>query len=348
MKLHIWKLFPIILLLLSIMVLGVQLYHTGLPRVRSKAEIALLRAIDDDLEKRLKESKIPYICSNKQIRGTNVRLTNEKGVHEVANDTFRVNSSFSFEKMAKQTILKEKFPIHADSLNRLWHKSLDLMQIKGQTAIRISVLSGQAFSSPTRHFEEGIIPFVTYRAGLANEITIESFFEPVGWMVPFYGDWEDRSVVFILVFITVLILFIFRSLFINVLPALVKPFKRKATPLYSYFETRIYGIGDNRYYLGTMLFDYENRTLKNGRTVYELRPQVADLLLLFLNAPDHVLLDEDIKKALWLSRGEVATNDRKNRTISDLRKAFNEVHPLCQLNKLTKDSYQLVLNDSEK
>lgn len=74
-----------------------------------------------------------------------------------------------------------------------------------------------------------------------------------------------------------------------------------------------------------LTFDYLERSITYRKQTCILRKQVAEVLLAFLK-PDHLLLNEDLKKLFWKELEDVdSCMERRNRLITDLRTDLRKI-----------------------
>ena len=75
-----------------------------------------------------------------------------------------------------------------------------------------------------------------------------------------------------------------------------------------------------------LTFDYLERSITYRKQTCILRKQVAEVLLAFLKAPGHLLLNEDLKKLFWKELEDVdSCMERRNRLITDLRTDLRKI-----------------------
>ena len=87
-----------------------------------------------------------------------------------------------------------------------------------------------------------------------------------------------------------------------------------------------------------IMFDADLRKLIFGKEEIQILPQTAILLKHFLEAPDYILKDEEIKKIFWSDK---SNNDpRLHNAISRLRRVFENV-PSIEIQRYENIGYQL-------
>ena len=73
-------------------------------------------------------------------------------------------------------------------------------------------------------------------------------------------------------------------------------------------------------------FNYLERSITYRKQTCILRKQVAEVLLAFLKAPGHLLLNEDLKKLFWKELEDVdSCMECRNRLITDLRTDLRKI-----------------------
>ena len=87
-----------------------------------------------------------------------------------------------------------------------------------------------------------------------------------------------------------------------------------------------------------IMFDADLRKLIFGKEEIQILPQTAILLKHFLEAPDYILKDEEIKKIFWSDKSTM--DPRLHNAISRLRRVFENV-PSIEIQRYENIGYQL-------
>ncbi len=89
-----------------------------------------------------------------------------------------------------------------------------------------------------------------------------------------------------------------------------------------------------------IMFDADLRKLTFGKEEIQIPPQTAILLKRFLEAPDYILKDEEIKKIFWSDK--LNNDPRLHNVISRLRRVFENV-PSIEIQRYENIGYQLLI-----
>lgn len=166
--------FFVIVLVLLIVSLVVNLYQDGDMITREKAKNALLIAVDNELEHRLSHSEIPFFTSSKgRAVGRKIWVKDCEGLQEMHCDSL----DFSTESMIKQTILKDRCPLNADSLDIYWRNVLNLIGVKGKTALQVMTYGkNRTDSSSCSTLSTFADTLMCLHVGVKKEVRINAFF----------------------------------------------------------------------------------------------------------------------------------------------------------------------------
>lgn len=93
-----------------------------------------------------------------------------------------------------------------------------------------------------------------------------------------------------------------------------------------------------------IIFDADQRMLVVYKNKISMLPQTTILLRYFLNAPDYILKDEEIKKIFWSDKSN--NEPRLHNAISRLRRVFKTVSSIEVL-RLENNGYQLQIRRNE-
>lgn len=314
--------------------LAATLYRNGEMITRNKAKDALLIAIDNELEDRLRQSGIPLLTSLKgRSRGSQIWVQDCEGLRKVYCDSL----NFSTESMIKQTILRDHHPLNADSLNMYWKGVLNVIGVKGKTALKVMTFGiNKTDSSSCSELSTLVDTLVYLRVGVNGEVRINAFFTPAIFDVFGYINWNNKVIKTHLILI-VLVLYGCVCLKVNhkLRVLYLSLFVPKEIPFIQNPEEGVWLLGNVR-------FCYVTQSLSKAESVYKLRSQLSDLLKLFLESPGYELTNEQIKETLWTALGDIPTSDKKNRIISDLRKELEAIHVPVLIETKGKMGYRLV------
>lgn len=326
--------FFVIVLVLLIVSLVVNLYQDGDMITREKAKNALLIAVDNELEHRLSHSEIPFFTSSKgRAVGRKIWVKDCEGLQEMHCDSL----DFSTESMIKQTILKDRCPLNADSLDIYWRNVLNLIGVKGKTALQVMTYGkNRTDSSSCSTLSTFADTLMCLHVGVKKEVRINAFFTST-ISDAFGGANWNHKVIIIHLSLIVLLLYgcVYQKVNCKLQNLYLCFFIRKKIPFIQNLEEGVWLLGD-------VGFCYSSQSLSKAETVYKLRSQLSDLLKLFLESPDYELTNEQIKKVLWIALGDIPTSDKKNRIISDLRKELETFHVPVLIETKGKMGYRLV------
>lgn len=302
--------------------LGSYLYRMGLPVVNASAQKLLLRTIDEDLEYRFRKlnPNHAYATGKKQTKHKKVTLTDKSGtcnVCQFAIDTVYANTSFI--QKAKQSFLIERNPIHVDSLNQKWQLKLRMDGIRAKTGIKLinSLKDGERISVSSGLNEPDCF-LLAYSTGVGYCIKMDAFIRPFWVDVILKAHWNNIrtwsyvlfSLIFCLFYIPSVRLFLVRILSGS---RIEDNHVESSQPLAQQKGEFVWEVNG-------LTFDYLQRSITYHDQTCILRKQVAEVLLAFLKAPGHLLLNEDLKKLFWKELDNVDSfMERRNRLITDLR-----------------------------
>ena len=307
---------------------GSYLYRMGLPIVNASAQKLLLRTIDEDLECRFRKlnPNHAYATGKKQTKHKKVTLTDKSGtcnVCQFAIDT--VYADTSFIQKAKQSFLIERNPIHVDSLNQKWQLKLRMDGICAKTGIKLtnSLKNGERISASSGLNEPDCF-LLAYSTGVGYGIKMDAFIRPFWASVILKAHWNNIwtwsyvlfSLIFCLFYVPGVRLFL-----VQVLSKfrIVDNHVKSPQPLVQQKSEFVWEVNG-------LTFDYLERSITYRKQTCILRKQVAEVLLAFLKAPSHLLLNEDLKKLFWKELEDVdSCMERRNQLITDLRTDLSKI-----------------------
>ena len=230
-----------------------------------------------------------------------------------------VYADTSFIQKAKQSFLIERNPIHVDSLNQKWQLKLRMDGIRAKTGIKLinSLKDGERISVSSGLNEPDCF-LLAYSTGVGYCIKMDAFIRPFWVDVILKAHWNNIltwcyvlfSLIFCLFYIPSVRLFLVRILSGS---RIEDNHVESSQPLAQQKGEFVWEVDG-------LTFDYLQRSITYHDQTCILRKQVAEVLLAFLKAPGHLLLNEDLKKLFWKQLDNVDSfMERRNRLITDLR-----------------------------
>jgi len=309
-------------------------------------------AIETELNEKFAVLNIPFIVGEvNKNEYKKVEITDETGSLFIEVDSISDKKviSDSFEKNARYTIVSHSYNPDPDQIDSLWNAWFVDNNIESMTKVCVSVsLSGaikQMCTDVSSLTDSNY--FTTYYAGLNNEIEINTYLS-IGFFSPFKYGTRSGALLLILFLIVICVSILLISLNKHRvgktnLPAdsqryEVDEFIDKTVNT-SHLMTDIYQLGDNLY------FNPHISILKSDSREIKLRPQLSELLLLLLTAPDYFMKKKGIAEKLWESDNEIGIENRLQRLISDLRKSLQHVDPDIRIEYEAK-GYRLYLKET--
>lgn len=219
------------------------------------------------------------------------------------------------------TAYLSKHPLVVDSLYEKWQLHLKQQSLSGTFALQLLVSDKDENITesvyPDSFLHENCIPEFDITAGYCCEVEVKgffyfSFFTLVGVRGFVYGFiyWLCAVIINIVIF--------FR--------------KRWQKNIVVPTSVHIYQMDQD------IMFDADLRKLIFGKEEIQILPQTAILLKHFLEAPDYILKDKEIKKIFWSDK---SNNDpRLHNAISRLRRVFENV-PSIEIQRYENIGYQL-------
>ena len=306
---------------------GSYLYRMGLPIVNASAQKLLLRTIDEDLECRFRKlnPNQAYVTGKKQVKNKKVTLTDKSGTHDVRRfgiDT--VYADTSFVQRVKQSYLIERNSINVDSLNQKWLLKLRMDGICAKTGIKLtsSLKNGERISVSCGLNELDCF-LLAYSTGIGYCIKMDAFIRPFWVDVILKAHWNNLCTWSYVLFSLIFCLFYVpgvRLFLVQVLSKfrIVDNHVKSSQPLVQQKSEFVWEVNG-------LTFDYLERSITYRKQTCILRKRVAEVLLAFLK-PDHLLLNEDLKKLFWKELEDVdSCMERRNRLITDLRTDLRKI-----------------------
>lgn len=315
------------------------LYKTGLQKVLNKANIALVDAVDKELDYRFAKLDMPITIRtrNDNRKAQRVKITTEDGesVIEIDKEKEKKAITSSFEKRTKQSIVTGKLGITPLAIDSIWNVELQNRDIRCETGISIT------YSGLTQDSDSIILkdktPFQSYYAGSYNEIQIYAYLS-VNFLSAIYnGNWGSiyMKILIFLFFLFIFFLIRFKPE-VNVIS--------KGPINFNLLETGIIKHDDNIFQLGNLFFDTVNMYLSSKNEVLKLRPQLAKLLKEFLLSPNYYLKSEYLCQQIWGNTIELGMDNRLQKLVSDLRKFLQIYTPQIRI-EFELDGYRLFIEE---
>ena len=227
-----------------------------------------------------------------------VYITDESGKRGYCLDKEKSRRNITSDPRLRflHTAYLSKHPLVVDSLYEKWQLHLKQQSLSGTFALQLLVSDKDENITesvyPDSFLHENCIPEFDITAGYRCEVEVKgffyfSFFTLVGWLCA----------------VIINIVIFFR--------------KRWQKNIVAPTSVHIYYMDQG------IMFDADLRKLIFGKEEIQILPQTAILLKHFLEAPDYILKDEEIKKIFWSDK---SNNDpRLHNAISRLRRVFENV-----------------------
>lgn len=293
-------------------------YKTGSDELRQQVNPTFQRAINEELEARFERSNEKFIYS----KGTfSVPDHGQKEKESTTKENRNLLIYGDFEQLVKQLHLKEKHPISTDSLNFHFNKVMRRMGMNVHTEVEITNLTTQTTLTSSKSFNKSDYPFYSDPLVIdkRHEIQVQGFVKFPLWVILLHGEWNVSD------FLGISMIFlIFTSIgFISSRIHLEK--KRKNTKTLRF---------------GNLTFDIMRRRLYSEHEEVEVRAQLTKLIILFLEAPDHILTKEEIKLHFW-PKNEYQTDSKIHNLIASLR-TICRIDPSIRIESISQKGYQLI------
>ncbi len=252
-----------------------------------------------------------------------VYITDESGRRGYSLDKEKNRKNITSDPRLRllHTAYLAKYPLVVDSLYEKWQLHLKQQSLSGTFVLQLLVSDKDENITdcvyPDSFLHENYISAFDITVGYRCEVEVKgffyfSFFTLVGVRGFVYGFiyWLCAVVINIMIF--------FR--------------KRWQKNIVAPTSVHIYHMDQD------IMFDADLRKLIFGKEEIQLPPQTAILLRRFLEAPDYILKDEEIKKIFWSDKSNNVP--RLHNAISRLRRVFENV-PSIEIQRYENIGYQL-------
>ncbi len=296
-------------------------YRTGITELKQQINPIFKRAIDKELEIRFTRGDIYHSsASTPTIKPGDKTFTTENG-----SKTFPSNKDLylygNLAQQAKQAYLhSDGEPLHADSLNFYFKNLMQEMGIKSSTQVIITDLTTQSTTSSGHTSSIPIYPYSSDALVIdyLEELQVQAFVNYPFLTILFYEKWPLYQIIGIL--LVGLLLHI-----TGILAYCIHQQKKRN--------------GQKKLRLGNLTFDVARRKLYSGKEEIEVRAQLAKLIILFLEAPDHILTKEEIKLHFW-PQNAYQTDSKIHNLIANLRQVC-KLDPSIRIESISQQGYQL-------
>ena len=252
-----------------------------------------------------------------------VYITDGNGKHGYYLDKEKSRKNVTFDPRLRflHSTYLSKHPLVVGALYEKWQQHLKRQSLSGTFALQLLVSDKDENITdsvyPDTFLFENCIPEFDITAGYRCEVEAKgffyfSFFTLMGVRGFIYGF------IYWLCVVAINIVLLFRN----------RGQKNVVAPTSVY----IYHIDQD------VMFDANLRNLVFGKEEIQMPPQTAILLKRFLDTPDYILKDEEIKRIFWSDK---SNNDpRLHNAISRLRRVFENV-PSIEVQRYENTGYQL-------
>lgn len=297
-------------------------YQTGTTELQQQIDPTFRTAINEELESRFSRSSEVFIYS----KGTPTDPGNDIYAHiqEYQTDTLRKEDAViygDFEQLIKQYHLKKLQPLSADSLNFYFNKSMRRMGMNVHTEVEITQLSTQTTTASGKSFNRSNYSYHSEPLiiDVKHEMQVQGFAKFPLLVILLHGEWNaiDFLGIGILLGIFTGIGFILSRLHLEKKQKNVRTLR-----------------------IGNLTFDVVRRKLYSNSEEVEVRAQLAKLIVLFLEAPEHLLTKEEIKLHFW-PKSTYQTDSKMHNLIASLR-TLCKMDPSIRIESISQKGYQLI------
>lgn len=317
-------------------VTGWFLYRNRVEYWKSQACSTFRVALWEELQKRNKE--VPYYlqgsidlsamdANDRKKEPKTVSLLGKYGEKEftIPYEKHIHNIEHLSDRRVIRSIVLERHPLIADSLDLVWKEQLRRIEYPGKTVVRVSVSDwweheACSYSGDSLYLSKSD-SLATYYLGYRCEVGVTGYLY-VPWRLIF--SWKDMLLSGALIVGCILLSFvqecvsrIYRRFFVKEIPVVVEKevpvVIEKEIPVIAGHESQphIYRLEDG------LRFDADLKMLKKGDVCVKLAPLPSKLLQGFLDAKDFKLSNDEILNLLWPdgsgTSGKLHTNIRRLR-----------------------------------
>ncbi len=256
-----------------------------------------------------------------------VYIEDESGKHAYYLDKEKSRKNITTEPLLRfyHTVYFSKHPLVVDSLYCLWQQQIKRKKLEGTFALQIFISdkNEKIKSSMTPHnasLKDFTLCF-DLTMGYYCEVEIRGFFK-----TPWYN----------LMSITTLMYGFIYWLFIITIYIILLKTKKNMNMVVS-MSRNIYKLGPK------VIFDADQRKLIINKEEISIKPQTSVLLKHFLDAPEHILMDDEIRKFFWADKSYNVA--RLHSAITRLRNIFENISSIVIL-RFENKGYQLQIRKS--
>lgn len=283
--------------------LSVPVYWSILQGMKEQSDVAFKVAFEKEFAQRGSEVNLEYYVNKKSLLPPNkkrvVSMTDELGTKEYLIDPEKdaMNVTIDPDLRMFHTVLFREQPIHPDTLNNHWQKTLESMGIHAKTGLNIVVMDRNQ-NNHQKMSRDGFmcVPgfhLFTFYIGYLCEIEVSSFIH-YSMLNILIDNWFSFLFLFLGVMTTAsLLLFLLK-----------KREKKEKEGTFLESNASIPTIEDshNRIYIISpdTVFDSVTQQLTfKGVNETKLSEQLSALLILFMETENHEMTDETIINKLW-------------------------------------------------
>src|SRR5574344_198698 len=310
------NLFKVCFMALSWGILITLLYFTykdAKHNITNTIKNGMYDAIDIDYHKRLNKVLVLQTPTGRKLKGMHIET--EDGTETIFfNDSTDESTAI---KLCNQYVLSKIIPPNPDDINELLKDELEKKNIGYEKAGVIYFNKGKRIFSnnDSTNLKSSIITPVEYidaRKTIAIQAWTNVKWYQVIVMTSQKTLWSVGAYFIVLVFVS--------------LSFIIKP-KKSESPFNS-----------EHIEFGRMILDTENYKLYIDNKLCQIAPTDFKLLALFVNAPNHFLTKECIKKEFWAS--DINSDNKIHSHISTLKSSLKDYPQIRIITKINK-GYQL-------
>lgn len=354
-----------VVLLILLPFLSLQ-YTKQTKSLQSNIRPALDSALNRDLDRRLKLVELPvlFVTTNMvpdSLKGKGLKEGKSGGKIEPYNDKQQKESAETFRLKTLQYALIEECPISAFHLDSLFQEELKNYHISGKTNVRIVINNNETFSTKSERPDKSYYATSLQYVDIRNKVGVQAFVKYDHWSV--IRRMYENIIMIVGILGCVIGMLVWnngkRKFFLFkkekepvLLPVhedlaseqnMIKPIEEmppkteeaeveeevKTKEIGQEQENAIKKLNNGEYTWNDIYFNADLCIVKNNSTRQEvsLTPQMTQLLLLFLEAPQNYLKVDTLCQKLWLGSkdSDKKLQSRLAKLISTLKRALADV-----------------------
>lgn len=321
--------------------------------MRAQAESAFVQVLKQELEKKCKTLKTPYITYSRVGMDTipqtvYISTANGKKKYDIDMEKSLLNLSHSFAERTKQSLCLADNPLSADTISQYWLNLLVDYRIFATVAVEncLTDLEGNVScmeSNRSKNLVSSQFRFVSY-IGNRCETEIIGKLKYTWWAVYFYYWYPFAAIVVVLSVVLSLIFYSFKL-------------KNKPHPV-EYVEKEVIRekvytvkeVGEKRPDLysfnNDLLFDPRKQLLIYKGIEIKLSPQSVVILKYFLDAPDNTATGDELVRDIWGGNHGATINNFRSAS-QRIYIAFAQTNVSIKFVRVGINKYMMVYHDKQ-